>query len=75
MKKLTMLATIFILSCSIFSTAAEAYRCDWRNGHRVCWHEGTTIYHVYPNANRNTYVVYDRVSSPCYWYDGRRFCR
>jgi len=74
MKKLILLATL-ILSVSIFSTAAQAYRCAWNYGHRVCWHEDTTVYHIYPTAYSTRYVVYDRTVNPCYWVNGRRYCR
>lgn len=74
MKKSALLATLIVI-LSIFSTAAEAYRCVWRDGHRICWHEGTTVYHVYPAVESTRYVVYDRAVTPCYWVNGRRFCR
>lgn len=74
MKKLTLLATL-MLTAAVFSTSAEAYRCAWNDGHRVCWHENTTVYHVYPGVESTRYVVYDRTVTPCYWVNGHRFCR
>lgn len=74
MKKLVLFAALLV-STSVISTASQAYTCAWRGNHRVCWHDNTTVYHVYPTARSTTYVVYDRAATPCYWVNGRRFCR
>jgi hypothetical protein len=61
-KKLAIVL-VFTLIATTFTTSAEAYRCGWRNGHRVCWHEATT-YRVYPTEAR-----------VCHWVRGVRVCR
>lgn len=30
------------LSLSTISMNTQAYQCEWRNGHRICWHNGET---------------------------------
>ena len=75
LKKLA-LVTAFALTVSSFSTAAEAYRCAWRNGHRVCWHENVAnVYHYYPRAESRSFVVYTSDHNGCFWRNGYRICR
>ena len=69
MKKLALL-TIIMLTTVMFSTASQAYRCAWRDGHRVCWHDNTNVYHVYPRSDSYRYVVYTRGADNCYTVGG-----
>lgn len=77
LKKLAFVS-MFVLTISTFSTSAQAYRCGWGGGQRVCWHENTTVYHVYPRAESRSYVVYTNerpIDRGCYWVNGNRVCR
>lgn len=40
--QLTKWVFIAAIGVSLVSTSiiANAYRCEWHNGHKVCWHNG-----------------------------------
>ncbi len=60
--------------------SAEAYRCAWRYGQRVCWHDNNyNAGYRYKNTNYKNY------GNRCYWvkghwyrgyyYQGHKVCR
>ena len=36
-----LLTTVIGLGISSVPMVSEAYQCQWQNGHKVCWHNGT----------------------------------
>lgn len=73
--KKSLLVLTVTLAVSALSTASEAYRCAWRNGHRVCWHEGTTNYRVYKTTTVASCYNTRGFWRGGVWHAGSRVCR